>query len=199
MALPLTEYLVLRQAQDDSGGSYVGFDIVKKGVEWCRENITAGHPNFTFIHADIVNPFYNPKGMVAGDAYVFPAKGGEFDFCFATSVFTHMLQGEVERYIKETARVARQGGTVFFTFFLIPSTAGDSYKTDACDFKYRLGDALFYSHKDCIEAEVGYSEKWVRSLLEHSGLGDIKIYSGRWKDPHGFSYQDIIVARKRGV
>ena len=47
MALPLTNYL--------REGSYEGVDIVPRGIDWCRKNITAKHPNFQFQVADIYN------------------------------------------------------------------------------------------------------------------------------------------------
>lgn len=190
MAVPLTFYLS-KEAQ------YFGFDIVKKGILWCEKNITSRFPNFRFIHADIKNKFYNPAGKILDNGYKFPAKEAYFDFCIATSVFTHMQKLAVERYVKETARVTKPGGKIFFTFFLIPDSAGESYTTDACDFQYNLGNTLFYSHQDCVEAEVGFREGWVKNLLSASGFREISVYPGKWKNSsNALSYQDIVTAVK---
>lgn len=190
MALPLTKYLT-------PPGLYVGFDIVKKGIEWCRDNITPKHPHFTFVHADVKNQFYNPKGKILPKDFVFPAQDQSFDFCFATSVFTHMLPEEVIQYVKESARALKKGGKFFFTFFLIPEKQQGSFSTHCVNFNYIFEDTAFYSHKDCVEAETGYREDWVKQTLEKAGLKNFKIYPGKWKDPkNGFSYQDIIIGEK---
>lgn len=189
MALPFTDYI-------RPPGSYLGFDIVKKGIAWCQQNITTRYPHFRFIHADIENKFYNPRGKVLSQEYRFPAGGGTFDFSFATSVFTHMLPEEVTHYIKEASRVTKKGGKVFFTFFLIPQGYSTHFETDAITFQYIYHNIAFYSHKDCVEAEVGYPEEWVRKIMEDSNFSILKIYPGKWKDPDGISYQDIVVAHK---
>ncbi|MFA5829017.1 MAG: class I SAM-dependent methyltransferase [Candidatus Gracilibacteria bacterium] len=200
MALPLTEVI-------NQNGSYLGFDIVKKGIDWCRENITPKHPNFNFVHANVKNQFYNPKGIIHSEKYEFPAKNEQCTFAFATSVFTHMLPAEIEQYIKESARVLKKGGKVFFTFFLIPDSEityeeanfkKSSFETHCINFQYLFENVAYYSHKDCVEAETGYKESWVKNLFAQNGLHIQKIHTGKWKDPkNGLSYQDIVVAEKR--
>lgn len=189
MALPLTTYLSPK-------GKYTGFDIVKKGIEWCQKHITPDYPNFTFLHADIKNTFYNKKGKILSEQFHFPAENGQYDFCFATSVFTHMLPAEIINYIKESSRVIKKNGKIFFTFFLIPPGSPEKYSTDFVKFQYRFKNTAYYSHHNCIEAEVGYSEEWVKDVLQQNGFSDICIYPGTWKDPAGLSYQDIIIAGK---
>lgn len=195
MAIPLTEII-------NQNGSYLGFDIVKKGIDWCQKNITSKHSNFQFIHANVKNQFYNPKGTISSEKYEFPAKNEQCTFAFATSVFTHMLPAEIEQYIKESARVLKKGGKVFFTFFLIPDNAisndKSGFETHCINFQYLFENVAFYSHKDCIEAETGYKESWVKNLFAKNGLHIRNIHTGKWKDPkNGLSYQDIIVAEKK--
>lgn len=205
MALPLVDYV-------NAQGSYLGFDIVKKGIEWCQKNITPRHPNFQFVHANIANKFYNEKGTVRSEEYLFPAKKDHFNFCFATSVFTHMLPAEVEHYFEESSRVMAKGGTIFFTFFLIPEVTpktshaqNKGYETHCINFQHPLtfkdkADSehqAYYSHKDCPEAEIGYPEQWIHKKLKQYGFTDLKVYPGKWKDPQeGLSYQDIVVATR---
>ncbi len=57
MAIPLTSYL-------SKEGEYWGFDIVKKGIEWCQKRISPKYANFHFLHSDIYNKEYNPKGKI---------------------------------------------------------------------------------------------------------------------------------------
>src|SRR5436190_20773342 len=84
MAIPLTRYL-------DATGSYEGFDIAATAIDYCRRQITPRHPNFRFKVADIHNGTYNPAGRTSAANFAFPYEQGEFDFAFATSVFTHLL------------------------------------------------------------------------------------------------------------
>jgi ubiquinone/menaquinone biosynthesis C-methylase UbiE len=99
MALPLARYL------DTNKGEYYGFDIDKRGVNWCKNNISIKYPHFNFKYVDIHNKF------------VFPYKNGMFDFVFATSVFTHMPLDQIGQYLNEIKRVLKPGGKIFLTFF----------------------------------------------------------------------------------
>jgi hypothetical protein len=57
MALPLTKYL-------SDSGTYDGFDIMRRGEDWCKNNITPRYPNFYFQFADVWNKEYNPMGRL---------------------------------------------------------------------------------------------------------------------------------------
>src|SRR5947209_5113048 len=46
MALPLTRYL-------GPEGGYLGFDVLRPAVRWCRRRITPAFPRFRFAHADV--------------------------------------------------------------------------------------------------------------------------------------------------
>lgn len=61
MAIPLTEYL-------SEEGSYEGFDVVRRGVKWCQENITTRCPNFRFRLADVYNELTIPRGNTRYEA-----------------------------------------------------------------------------------------------------------------------------------
>ena len=197
MALPLTRYLDCRQ------GKYCGFDIDKRGITWCVNNITPRYPNFHFDYVDIYNKYYNKKGKVRADEFAFPYDDKQFDFIFATSVFTHMLPGQIKRYLKEIKRVLKNDGKIFLTFFSIDDIAkrnmkkGNSY----CDFSFthETESNCLYSHKDMPEAETGYIEQWIIKQLQDMGIDDnLNIYHGSWSGrDDSYSYQDIICARKR--
>ena len=75
MAVPFTTFL-------NEQGSYQGFDIVPKWIEWCQNAITPRYPNFRFQVADVYNEFYNPTGSYTAANYAFPYQSGVFDFVF---------------------------------------------------------------------------------------------------------------------
>lgn len=82
-AVALASYL-------DESGSYEGFDIVARGVDWANRKIRTRHPNFRFHVAGVFNPRYKPSGRLAAADYRFPFDDGCFDLVISTSVFTHM-------------------------------------------------------------------------------------------------------------
>src|SRR5262249_54735757 len=88
-------------------GRYEGFDIVARGVDWCRANITPRFGQFRFQHADVYNRTYNPAARCQASDYRFPYADNSFDFAFLSSVFTHMLPGDLRTYVGEIGRVLK--------------------------------------------------------------------------------------------
>jgi ubiquinone/menaquinone biosynthesis C-methylase UbiE len=194
MAIPLTKYL-------NENGSYEGFDIVSRSVDWLRKNITPKYPNFHFQLADIFNKEYNPKGRYSASEYKFPYENESFDFVFLTSVFTHMLPQDMKNYFYEIARVLKKQGKCLITFFLLNDEARKliDAKKSKLDFKYVFG-GYRTTNKSVPEAAIAYDEQMVRVLFEKHGLR-IKepIHYGSYCGRQNFlSYQDIIIASKEG-
>ncbi|BBK30669.1 methyltransferase family protein [Stella humosa] len=100
-------------------GGYVGFDVWREGIEWCRRNIAARRPEFTFVHADIDEPHLNPRGRVPVGAWRFPAADASIDRALSLSVFTHLDGPTARHYLAELARVLKPGGRGLLTFFLL--------------------------------------------------------------------------------
>lgn len=193
-AVPLIGYL-----NPDSGGSYDGFDIVKKGIKWCQKNISRTHPHFTFIHADIANDLYNKQGHISGTEFMFPYSDGSFDLVFLTSVFTHMPDTEVAHYMAEISRVLRPGGKLFITWFIWNNETERLHKEGLTDKQfpwdkshYRLMD------KNIESANVAYNEEWILHLYHKFGFSIISpIHYGWWRGINKQNdYQDTIVAQK---
>jgi len=191
-AIPLTRYL-------NGNGRYEGFDIVKVGIDWCKQVISTKHHNFHFQLADVFNKLYNPNGRHRASEYRFPFADESFDLVIVTSVFTHMLSEDMENYFSEIARVLKVNGRCFITFLLSNkesfelvnakmSTLGFVYATE----KYRA------AHDRLHERAVCYEEAYVLSLYEKYRLKiNQPIHYGSWCGRQVFlDYQDIILARK---
>jgi SAM-dependent methyltransferase len=204
MAIPLTGYL-------NAQGRYEGFDIVPKGVAWCQQNITPRFPNFRFQLADVWNEFYHPAGRWRARAYRFPFASRTFDFCYLTSVFTHMLPRDLDRYLSEVSRVLKPGGRCLITFFLHSPAVAANIRTGACAFKlpYRVGKphqaiGADPEYGNCQtetieepERVVAYEENWVYDLFEKYGLTvDRPPLYGHWSGRSGPSFQDLLTATK---
>ncbi|BBK38587.1 hypothetical protein STAQ_36650 [Allostella sp. ATCC 35155] len=100
-------------------GGYVGFDVWRDGIEWCRREIGARRPEFTFVHADVAEPFLNPGGTQPLTDWRFPAADGSIDRALALSVFTHLDGPTTRHYLRELARVLQPDGRALLTFFIV--------------------------------------------------------------------------------
>lgn len=195
MARPLAGFLDPR-----AGGSYAGFDVNRDGIAWCRERY-AGHPHFAFDVADLRNSVYNPAGTQAARDFTFPYGDGSFDFALATSVFTHLLEHEADRYLAEAARTLAPGGRLFATWFLLDdgSRAAIAAGRAALPFKGAEGRTAVVDEAAPEEA-IAFDRGWLAQALERHGLGPAAIHEGSWRGPAGGppapTYQDIVVTTK---
>lgn len=192
MAVPLTNYI-------SPAGEYHGFDIVKKGIDWCQKKITSRFPNFHFLHSDIQNDFYNSNGKLQAKNYKFPFKDNYFDFVFLTSVFTHMLPDDIENYLSEISRVLKIKGRCLITFFLLNNESNYCIQKGIStqNFNYNAGGYLTID-KNNPESAVAYNEDLIINLFKkYNLLISSSIKYGSWCGRQKFlSYQDILVAEK---
>ncbi len=193
MAIPLTSYL----SQD---GEYKGFDIVSKGVKWCQNNITPKFNNFQFIHSNVYNKTYNPKGVILAKDFKFGFADAYFDFVFLTSVFTHMLPSDVENYLSEISRVLKPGGRCAITFFIVNDESEKLIQSgnSSLDFKFKMEEGCLTPYESFPEAAIAYQENFVLKLFEKYNLKiDSPIHYGHWcKRDQFLTYQDLIIAQK---
>ena len=109
-AIPLTEIL--------TEGRYVGIDIIKRSIDWCRDNIARKNPNFAFYHYDVQDQLHNPAGTIKTTDIRIPLADKSVDRIVLFSVFTHMFQADIEHYLREFKRVLKPSGLVYATTFL---------------------------------------------------------------------------------
>lgn len=190
MALFLEDYL-------DKTGAYLGIDVQAGAIRWCQSHIGSRSPNFKFMHVDACNQRYNPRGDTA--KLRVPGDDGAFDFIIVKSVFTHLLQPDVEQYLGEICRLLSDGGRCLASWFLLPSTAWQPMRgLDGLTFGYGDG-ACRYESERSPETAVAYAEPHVRRLLDQYGLQLREpLYRGTWSgEADGLSTQDLTVIEKR--
>lgn len=178
-------------------GSYDGFDIVEIAIRWCQRHYREPHPNFTFTHVDVANGSYNPAGHDTAERFAFPYADSSFDFVFLTSVFTHMMPAEIERYTEEIARVLRVGGRCLATFFLLNEQSQSLIAAGkGTQLFTELSPPYAVVDPDAPENAIAYEEHWVMSQLSKVGLqARVPPSYGSWCGRQLFtSYQDIVVA-----
>lgn len=110
MARPLVPFL--------TSGKYIGFDINRTSIDWCKEKYAAFH-RFSFHHVDAMSVVYNPEGEAEADTVRFPIEDGSVDFVHMSSVFTHMWPKDVAAYLCEVGRMLKPGGRCSVTYFLL--------------------------------------------------------------------------------
>src|SRR3954452_2138915 len=195
MARPLAGFL------DGAKGSYDGFDVNAEGIAWCRERY-AGHPRFTFVVADLFNARYNPAGAQSAQAFTFPYAAASFDFALATSVFTHLLEGEADRYLAESARTLAPGGRLFATWFPLDDDSRAAIGAGRAALPFLAPEKRVAVVSDAVPEEaIAFDRGWLAVATARHGLVVDAVHEGTWRgatDLPAPSFQDIVVATKAG-
>jgi SAM-dependent methyltransferase len=191
-----------------NSGSYMGIDACLSSIEWCTAHYS-GRDNFRFFHADVFSTMYNPSSANAPDQYRFPVASESIDFIFSTSLFTHLLLGAVDNYLKEMARVLRPGGKMWNTFMLLDAvslTVARRFQPDRPNVYMNVevpgGRIAIKDNPEALSAQ--YTEV-VKQLHELHGLFIDDIRNGPWSgrpDNLKASYEDVVIAHKsaqRGI
>jgi SAM-dependent methyltransferase len=194
MARPLARFL-----DPDAGGRYDGFDVNPDGIAWCRERYD-DLPHFAFVVADLHNARYNPSGRQPASEFTFPYGDGRFDFTLATSVFTHLIEAEAERYLSEAARTLAPGGTLFATWFLLDDGSRAAIEAGRAALPFLAPrERVAVVSDEVPEEAIAFDRAWLSDTLGRHGLTLNAIHDGTWRgttDPPGPTFQDIVVAHK---
>jgi SAM-dependent methyltransferase len=190
VAIPMTRYL-------DREATYDGFDIVERGIDWCRRHITPRHPNFRFHLVDVRSSEYRDRGADAS-RFRFPFEDHSFDFAFATSLFTHLVLAETRQYLREAHRVLAPGGRLFATFFLIDDFAAPRLSSLDSRFQFAFADPpLRLANPDNPAAGVAIEHGAALDLIREAGFAAHEIHYGQWCGrPGGVTFQDVVVCTK---
>lgn len=189
-AVPLTEIL-------DKTSFYEGFDAVKKGIDWCNENIKSKFPNFNFSFTPLRNTLYN-KSEANAATFKFPYEENNFDKAFLFSVFTHMKLDDIQNYLNEIHRVLKPDGACLATFFTYTKNDQlENFPGFKFPFKrdgYRLLD------ENVEEANIAIDMDILEGMITNSGLKMERKIDGYWKDltkdKKDINFQDIIILKK---
>jgi SAM-dependent methyltransferase len=180
-------------------GSYHGFDVVEKGVNWCNKKIAANHPHFQFTYVPLFNDLYNDS-KASAEQFVFPYADNSFSKVFSFSVFTHMPVTETAHYLKEIYRVLQPEGLCLCTFFLYDNGTEHVLTRDAdfC-FPYKKEGYSLMDEKTQ-SGNIAIDIAFLKRMAASSGLQIVKVIDGFWKDftikKYNKEYQDVVVLRK---
>jgi SAM-dependent methyltransferase len=186
IAAPMTGFLK---------ASYTGFDIVKSEIDWATAHISRSFPNFSFLHSDIFNGHYNPKGEFSASAWPFPFTEASFDFAIASSVFTHMVPKSVVHYLSEIGRVLSPGGVCFATAFMLDPVSLDLLQAghSRVKFSHREGPTILLD-RDIPEIAIAYDKDYLYKIVENAGLQIKDVRYGYWSGrKDGYGFHDILM------
>lgn len=151
--------------------SYVGVDVNRLMIDWCRENLS--FDGFRFVHHDVWSPTYGLDNSKNRYLPLTPL-GSDFTLINANSVFTHLLEDQVEFYLREMSSMLAPTGIIHGSWFFFSKKwfpmMGDRQNT------------IFVNEHDATQA-VYYDWYYFRSLLRSLGL---RIAEVKWTKVPGF-------------
>ena len=146
---------------------YVGVDLHRGMVRWCEQNLAPHAEGFEFVHHDVHSPCMNPDPLRPW-VLALPAEDGSVTLLEATSVFTHLVEGQFEFYLDEVARVLAPDGYFYATWFLFDKT-GFPYMQDG-------QNALYINDRDPTNAVV-YDRGFLQAALAARGLIIARVFA----------------------
>ncbi len=152
-------------------GRYTGVDIDREMIEWCRRHFP--EDRYSFLLADMQSTIYNPDGSAAHNARL-DLEDASQDFVFSVSLFTHLLEGDLEGYLRETARVLSPGGRMRMTVFCMDDLRESGTLGGRWTFQSRAGAAYIESDR-YPEAAVAYDRDWLLGACDRAGLVEARV------------------------
>ena len=98
--------------------NYLGLDIDKKSIKWCKKYIQNKNTAFKFRYLNIYNERYNNDGVRLDRNFKFEIESDYFDIVYLYSVFSHTTENDMRIYLKEISRILHKTGKLFFTTFV---------------------------------------------------------------------------------
>jgi SAM-dependent methyltransferase len=178
-------------------GSYVGFDISERAINWLNEQYAPRLPNFTFDLVDVYNARYNQSSSARAGEVRWPYDDDRFEFACAFSIFTHLLLPEVEHYLHELRRVLRPGGRAVATFLMVTTRDPDPPVRDGRELKV-IDPVTYARSKKEPERGVAFRDVAIREVIGRVGFSIETEIEGSW---HGWPVgsprigQDVLVLR----
>lgn len=95
--------------------TYHGIDVDRTRVAWCDVNLAPQDHRLSFRFINVRNDRYNPHGAATLSLDI---ADSSIDIVYLYSVFSHLLQEDVENYLAIFRRILKPGGVCFTTMFV---------------------------------------------------------------------------------
>jgi SAM-dependent methyltransferase len=140
-------------------GSYLGVDLFSESVQWAQQNLSPANPAFQFQHHDVYNAQFNPSSKREFD--VIKSADEQFSLVTAQSVFTHIIERNIENYLSECSRILMRDGIFRSTWFLFDKAGFPMMQESQ--------NCLYINVDDTSNATI-YDYNHVRSMFKKHGL-----------------------------
>ena len=148
---------------------YLGIDLHRGMIAWCRANLESAAPGFEFRHHDVHTVSFNP-GEDKPKTLPFPAEDRSFTLVNAWSVFTHLTESQAKHYLREVARVLEPGGVLNSTWFF--------FDKREYPMLTEIQNALYTNEYD-LSASVIFDREWLRREARDAGLTIVQVLPPR--------------------
>jgi SAM-dependent methyltransferase len=165
---------------------YVGIDLHRGMIEWCRRNLARRAPEFQFKHHNVYNHGFNPDPTLP-EILAFPVEDDSFTLAIAHSVFTHTTETQAPHYLHEVARILTPTGVLRSSWFLF----------DKSEFPMlqEVQNALYISHVDPTAAVI-FDREWVQRAAADARL---TIFSATPPDIRGYQWVLLMTPARPGI
>jgi SAM-dependent methyltransferase len=102
---------------------YVGIDVRRPVIRWARRHIARFDSRFSFLHVNIENQRYNPRGR-AFQQQRLPLGADTFDIGYSYSVFSHLNAQDSRSAFRELRRLLLTGSFLVLTAFVEDDVRG---------------------------------------------------------------------------
>ena len=140
-------------------GFYLGVDLFDESVEWSQQNLSPVNPAFQFRHHDVFNAQFNPSSK--HEIAVLEGGNAQFSLVTATSVFTHIIERNLDHYLSECKRLLSDDGIFHASWFL--------YDKEGFPMMQESQNCLYINVEDPTNATI-YDYNYVRSMYRKHGM-----------------------------
>jgi SAM-dependent methyltransferase len=157
--------------------NYLGLDIDRGSIDWCRRRIESAHPTFRFALCNVHNERYNPKGDRLDENFQFDVPSESRDVIYLFSVFSHTTEQDMRIYLREFGRILALGGVVVFTTFVEDGV--EDFAINPPDYRLACDGPLHV---------VRYERKYLFSVVEEEGFRVLDFVYGQDADGQSSLY-----------
>ena len=167
-------------------GRYIGIDIDAEAIAWCEKHYDPEY--FRFHHSTDASVSYHQDGEKDAH-YRIPEPDETVDLVVSNSLLTHVLEAELENYIRESYRLLKPGGAMMHSHFnldYLPASYGTRHT-----FQHTIGNARVESLEQP-EAAVAYRTDFLFRLAREAGFKTSEIVFM----PGGAQHQPMLLSKK---
>ncbi len=161
-----------RYADVEFSGHYYGFDIDEALVSWCSSHFPP--ERFTFSLVNGKSTVYPASGKPQAERSLALCQDNSIDLVFSQSLFSHLLEEDLEHYVRESFRVLKPGGAMCMTFFCLEDLEALGLLGNRWNFRHKIGRS-YVENAAFPEAAVAYERDVIINLGRQVGFSSSKV------------------------